>query len=218
MCQWGTERWATMQGKDYRWMVSHYYPGTTIAETYVPPVTDYAARAGEHSAPIELVSGDTAMVYLEYINDGQATWDARTQIGTTVPRDRASPFATSTWLSSHRPVAATMGAPGGVVRFQFEIRAPQVKAAMGFVEHFGLIEGEGMWFGPADDAVALEIMVRPRPAGAGAQPTDTPGPPRVAEGGCTAAGGGRIPARLGSFVLVLLGAAFSRARRRARIS
>lgn len=25
MCQWGTQRWATNQGKDYQWIVNHYY-------------------------------------------------------------------------------------------------------------------------------------------------------------------------------------------------
>lgn len=28
MCQWGSQRWAT-QGKDYQWIVMHYYPGSS---------------------------------------------------------------------------------------------------------------------------------------------------------------------------------------------
>jgi len=29
MCQWGSQRWA-QQGKDYRWISLHYYPGSTL--------------------------------------------------------------------------------------------------------------------------------------------------------------------------------------------
>lgn len=33
-CQRGTQRWATLEGRDHAWMTAHYYPGATL---YVPP-------------------------------------------------------------------------------------------------------------------------------------------------------------------------------------
>ena len=30
MCQWGSSRWAAKQGKNYNWIVHHYYPGATL--------------------------------------------------------------------------------------------------------------------------------------------------------------------------------------------
>ena len=48
MCQWGGQRWA-QQGKDYRWISLHYYPGSTLwsmgstqADSAPPPIPDAA--------------------------------------------------------------------------------------------------------------------------------------------------------------------------------
>ena len=46
MCQWGSSRWASQQGKGYNWMVHHYYPGATLwspsttPDKGVPPKLD----------------------------------------------------------------------------------------------------------------------------------------------------------------------------------
>jgi hypothetical protein len=34
MCQWGSQRWA-QQGKDFRWISQHYYPGATVGRSAV---------------------------------------------------------------------------------------------------------------------------------------------------------------------------------------
>ncbi len=30
-CQWGSQRWASQQGKSHTWILQHYYPGATVA-------------------------------------------------------------------------------------------------------------------------------------------------------------------------------------------
>jgi hypothetical protein len=31
-CQWGTQRWASTQGKNHVWILQHYYPGATVVQ------------------------------------------------------------------------------------------------------------------------------------------------------------------------------------------
>jgi hypothetical protein len=197
MCQWGTQRWA-QAGKDYAWMVSHYYPGMQLATTAgisigspdpgpgpggAPALPNLAARfLSTHDPPAEMVSGQQALVWIEYTNEGAESWDVnRTMVGTTGPRDRQSPFYTEgNWISASRSTAmdtfgsVTSCATGYSARFSFILTAPQVTEATTFVEHFGLIqEGEG-WFGPGDDVVEFSILVRPPTPG-------EPVPPPVSE-------------------------------------
>jgi peptidoglycan hydrolase-like amidase len=46
MCQWGTQRWAE-EGKDYRWMIAHYYPGARLrpeGSTKIAAFTNWCPR------------------------------------------------------------------------------------------------------------------------------------------------------------------------------
>ena len=131
----------------------------------------YDARFIDQSAPMEMTSGDTVVAYLEYDNTGSTTWDTtNTRVGTTMPRDRASAFFDSgNWISANRPTAAdhsnyTTGATG---RFTFTLKAPEVTTDTMFQEHFGLVQESVTWFGPADGAVVMNILVHPRPGSGG---------------------------------------------------
>lgn len=36
-CQWGSQRWASTQGKTHTWIIEHYYPGATVTTVGGPP-------------------------------------------------------------------------------------------------------------------------------------------------------------------------------------
>jgi len=165
MCQWGTQRWA-LNDRDSRWMVQHYYPGADV----IGGAPAYAASYVGQSQPAEMTAGATAAVFVEYRNDGAQTWNiVGTQLGTTLPRNRVSAFyAAGSWLGPNRPAAADHSnyTTGVVGRFTFVLQAPNVQTDTTYVEHFGLVQEGVGWFGPADDAVRMTLLVHPAAPGA----------------------------------------------------
>ncbi len=202
-CQWGSQRWA-QDGKPADWIITHYYPGATL--TQVGPAL--AATLGAQDHALTMVEGEEAVVFVEYTNAGRTAWTPATvMVGTTGPRDRASPFVKAgNWLDPTRPTGVDHATdPAAVGRFTWAMVAPEVDAETTFTERFGLVTTDGTWFGPADDAVTWTITVLPREAAGGG-----------ADGGC-AAGGGR--AGLGMLLgLGLVGLAFGVGRRRAPLA
>ncbi len=122
---------------------------------------EFVATGGWPGAPMQLSPGQVVSGYLELKNTGQASWTPGvTKLGTTEPRDRESPVATSNWLNPGR--AATVKqlvAPGETARFEFEVRAPDTPGV--YLEHFGLVEEAVSWFadsgGPPDSALSLSV-------------------------------------------------------------
>ena len=182
-CQWGTQRWA-LDGKPFDWIVTHYYPGATL--TNARPALAATLTGEEHVATMS--SGDEIVVYVEYTNDGSATWTRDgTLVGTTGPRDRASAFfKAENWVSASRATGLDQAtvAPGATGRFTWAMVAPEVDTATVFVEHFALVTDEGEWFGPDEAAIEWTITVYPRGEGPG------PVTPGAADGGCAAGGSG----------------------------
>ena len=215
-CQWGTQRWATEESKTFDWIVTHYYPGSALYGVDLEPGAAFVAE----SYTAELTAGDEAVVWLDYQNLGATTWSPETVfVGTTGPRDRASAFfADGNWVSPSRPSGADLpdGAPGAVGRFSWVMRAPEVDAVTTFTESFGLVTGDGLWFGPADDAVTWTIRVLPRGGGPGDDPDGDGGvdDSGVEGGGCDGGGGGGGGAT-GSCAILLAGASLL-ARRSSR--
>jgi len=191
-CQWGTQRWA-QDGKSWDWIVTHYYPGATLATP--APALAATLAAEDHAAT--LTSGDEMVVYVEYVNAGGRTWTpADVQLGTSGPRDRPSPFwKDGNWISASRPTALDQAsvAPGATGRFTFAMVAPEVDAPTTFVEHFALVTAAGAWFGPDELAVAWTITVNPR--GDGVEPG-------AADGGCSTGGGAGLLTALAVLALV----------------
>jgi hypothetical protein len=191
-CQWGTQRWASEEGKSWKWIALHYYPGSTLSGITV--ALD-AAVAGE-SYPIEMTSGEEVVVWLDYDNLGARTWQADdTLVGTTGPRDRTSAFAAADWVSPSRPAAAAAAGveTGTTGRFSFTLRAPEVAETTVYREQFALVTSGGRWFGPADETVTWTITVEPA-TGDSSDRDDDP-PPATPDdddsmmaGGCAAAG------------------------------
>src|SRR5262249_4458962 len=201
-CQWGTQRRAMREGRDYRWMAAHYYPGATVLEPAQPEPT-WAASLPEPPTPLELVAGAGATVVLDVVNSGTAPWDASHELVTTRPSGRESPLRTPAWRSGSE-VASVIAAPGAKVRVTIPLRAPRVSAAASFTESFAIARGDQA-VGP-DPLVTLELSVRPSSS------TTPPGNPHDdATGGCQAASGA---SGAGAWLLAgLLGLRLTRALR-----
>lgn len=198
VCQWGTQRWASNEGRTFDWIVTHYYPDSELDGL---EQLDDAAFAGE-SYVADMVSGEEIVVYLEYTNTGNTTWGlTETMVGTTEPRDRDSAFfVDGNWVSPSRTTGADHSdyTPGSVGRFTWLMRAPEVTGTTVFTESFALVDADGEWFGPADDAVTWTITVHPASSEDPDDPDDTdiPGetpddpddPNGEVTGGCSASG------------------------------
>ncbi|MEZ4391123.1 MAG: M15 family metallopeptidase [Polyangiales bacterium] len=136
-----------------------------------PPTPAYAATLLRVSCPAQATSGDRPVAYVEYRNTGTATWDTRnTRLGTTSPRDRRGAFYdTVNWLAPNRPTAVDSAtAPGATGRFSFVLSIPDVSVPQTLADTYGLVQEGATWFGPADDVVRCEVLVRPRVIDAGA--------------------------------------------------
>src|SRR5262249_54365503 len=128
---------------------------------------DYAASYHAQSYTMDMNSGDIVVAYIEYTNDGSRTWDTtNTRVGTTMPRDRQSPFYHSAnWIPATRPTAADHSnySTGAIGRFTFTMKAPDVQQTTTFTEHWGLVQEAVTWFGPPDGYVWFRITVHPQP-------------------------------------------------------
>ena len=161
------------------------------------PEVSYKAKLLQESHPTEMVSGATAEAWVEYSNDGAQSWStSKTRLGTTEPRDRASPFHTAgSWLSTNRPTAADKAAkPGESARFTFTLTAPEVCEETEFKEAFNLVQEGSAWFsdsgqgGPKDTALVMTIRVKPGDgcdSGGGDSDSDSRPPTRSLDGGPT---------------------------------
>jgi hypothetical protein len=146
------------------------------------------------SGELTMTSGDELVVYLEYQNDGSATWDPTSVlIGTTQPRDRSSAFfKDGNWVAANRPTGADHSGqgPGTTARFTWAMLAPDVTEETTYTESFGLVTKDGQWFGPADDAVTWTIHVVPPGTGTGTGTGSGSGSDgEHVSGGCAAGGG-----------------------------
>jgi MYXO-CTERM domain-containing protein len=172
-----------------------------------PNPTFEATFVASEDAPLEMTSGDEAVVFIEAMNDGNATWDIeQTRVGTQDPQDRESAFfKAENWIAANRPTGADHTyAPGETGRFTWAMVAPEVDKSTTFVETFQLVQEGVTWFG---DPHTMTIRVHPRSGptdddeGTGSDDGSMP-----SDGGCHAGGGG-----LG--LLLALAFAFVRRRR-----
>lgn len=170
-----------------------------------------------------IACGQTIAATLVLTNTGTNNWDSTTQLGTTMPRDRASIFAGADWLATNRAAAITGAvAPGANGTFTFSFTGPTGDACVPgmYTEYFGMVDGTA-WFsdtgdgGPADDQLEALIELVPGAAGSATgsdgngesgSNADPDAPSQY--GGCSAGGGSS------SSVLVLLALVLRRRRRR----
>ncbi len=129
-------------------------------------------------------------------NTGTKAWDSNTRLGTTQPRDRASVFADSTWVSTNRlaEVSGTVP-PGGSYQFKFDFHAPPTPGM--YDEFFGMVEDGVAWFsdpgqgGPPDNDIEAKIQVTAGATNCTTDPGVDAGVPD--EGGVPHDAGGKPP-------------------------
>ncbi len=152
------------------------------------PAKELGAKAAAIGAPLELVSGEEAVVYLELDNTGDIAWTAAmTRVGTQDPQDRESAFfKAENWLAPNRPSPPDMTiAAGATGRFTWAMVAPEVTETTTFDETFQLVQEGVAWFGPKQ---TMSIVVHPR-TGPTTPDEETPGADEPADGGGCATGG-----------------------------
>jgi hypothetical protein len=124
------------------------------------------------STALTMTAGETLASWIEMKNTGGQTWDSNTKLATSSPRDRASVFADSSWLSPNR-LAAVSGtvAPGGSYKFTFNLHAPDKPGT--YFEYFDLVQESVAWFsdpgqgGPPDNQLEVQVVVVAAPASDG---------------------------------------------------
>ena len=160
----------------------------------VPEAPPFAASAGAQDAPAEMVSGERAVAWVEYRNDGSREWSLdRTRLGTSSPQDHASPFFdVENWINDHRatPPDHSGYGHGDVGRFTFMITAPEVGEETVVTDTFRLVQEGTTWFG---DEVTLSVRVRPSTPPEPPAPADEDGDGSPADADCDDADPSRYP-------------------------
>ncbi|AKF05979.1 hypothetical protein DB32_003128 [Sandaracinus amylolyticus] len=155
--------------------------GSVYVPTYMSLVRSYEALIGPSTPrfraeyvsqsfplardPFQLAPGEERAGHIELRNTGTETWrPGQTFLGTTEPRDRASPLAGPDWVAPNR--AATVDrdvAPGATGRFAFTVRAPA--SAGDYPQFFNLVQESVAWFsdsgGPVDGQLQVRVTVVP---------------------------------------------------------
>ncbi len=149
-----------------------------------PERPNFDAEYVDMDVPAEMTSGERAVAWVEMRNTGSHTWSlSNTWLGTTMPRDHASPFFdVENWENDHRATAPDHSdyGTGATGRFTFMITAPEVTEDTVITDTFGLVQEGVTWFGPRD--VTLSVTVHPAappppPATDPDAGTDLPPPP-----------------------------------------
>lgn len=143
------------------------------------------------STPFELAPGAVVAGTLDLRNEGTEPWTpGSTFLGTTEPRDVASPLAGPDWISPNRAATvASVTMPGEVGRFAFSVRAPAAPGV--YPQYFNLLQEGVAWFsdpgqgGPVDGQIQIRLTVLDLP------PADA-GVPDHDAGGSVADAGPRI--------------------------
>ena len=115
--------------------------------------------------PIQLKQYQKQTGSIDLKNTGTIKWPAGVVKLAPIPRDKASSFADSTWISATRvsTIAADV-APGETGHFEWDL-SPQ--EAGDFAPYFGLVAEGVTWFadsgGPKDDVLQVTVHVEPGP-------------------------------------------------------
>jgi hypothetical protein len=155
LCQWGSQRWATNEGKDHAWMADHYYLGATLLGPLEGARLDDAAE-------ITMESGEVLTIELMWENLGSTRWlDGGMHLETTDPEGRVSEFSAG-WVDVDR--ASTLSgdvAPGDLAIMELVLTAPEVSEQTSFVEPLGLYSADLDAWVSTDIGVELNIEVYP---------------------------------------------------------
>lgn len=137
----------------------------------------YSAQWAGQSAYPTLASGNQTTVHVDYRNTGSQAWSSSganpVRLGLSHPRDRSSPFYSSSWISPNRAgsfigrvngdgsvTTTSTIQPGETARFEFAVTAPPVNSTTTFQEYFQPVVEGVTWL--QDYGVFLNVTVQPR--------------------------------------------------------
>lgn len=128
------------------------------AATFVSQTHPFAG-----AGPVTLMVGQTVAGSIVFKNAGAKPWKAGVTKLAPIPRDQASPFHASSWLSPTRvSTLAQDVAPGQNGTFAWDLSG---SAPGDFSPFFGLVEEGVTWFadsgGPPDDQIQVHVVVTP---------------------------------------------------------
>ncbi|MGH7329635.1 MAG: phage tail tip lysozyme, partial [Polyangiaceae bacterium] len=143
----------------------NYAKAVLAAYGSIPFAAGYVSQSWPlATTAMKMKAGQVVAASITLKNNGTHAWDSKTKLGTTEPRDRASDFADSTWLSASRPAGVTGSvAPGGTFKFEFNFKAPDKPGT--YDEFFGVVEEGVAWFsdpgqgGPVDNQIEVKFVV-----------------------------------------------------------
>ncbi len=113
--------------------------------------------------------GESVAANIVLKNLGSKSWDSSTKLGTTMPRDRSSIFAGSSWLAPNRAATSGSVAPNANGTFAFSFDGPTGAACVPgtYTEYFGVVQEGVAWFsdsgqgGPPDNQIEALINLVP---------------------------------------------------------
>ena len=120
----------------------------------------YDSRWSTQSPYVKMYPGQKAEAWVEFVNDGQATWnksgDFAMHLGTSNPLDRKSLFSNTSWLANNRVVMdQDKVEPGQKAKFTFQLTAPSQKGV--YQEYFRPVIENVTWL--KDEGVFWTIEV-----------------------------------------------------------
>lgn len=167
LCQWGSQRWATQEGKTFPWIIEHYYPGAGLLYPRAAMATG--------PDPLELVEGDSATVDLVFVNNGSLTWTADTRVETW-PKGTASAMADASWSAENHPANLSGSvALDGTATVSFVVTAPGVDQDTDIAQSFTLWT-DGAW---VDEGALAVVELRVLDAGSVDSDAPADSDPRV---------------------------------------
>jgi len=207
------------------WFGDQGGPADNVIEAKIDVISaKYAAQFVSQSFPtadkvLSVRVGEKVDGYIELKNIGSETWKAGETKLVPTPRDKASPLASSDWLSPTRISSPSADVPpGSTVRFPVSLTAKQ---AGDVVQTFGLVEEGVAWFadppnggGPRDDLLAVHVVA----SDGAVQPASDDGGVNAdasadMQGSCGCTVPGTRDDRAGLAIAALLGAVALRRRR-----
>jgi lysozyme len=166
--------------------------GAEYAAQYVSQTWPLAS-----AAPIQMTVGQTLKGSIDLKNVGSKPWKAGEVHLAPIPRDKASPFASPSWVSPNRVSSVSADvAPGQTGHFEWDLTA---SAAGDSKPYFGLVEDGVTWFadaplggGPPDNDIQVNVSVKDAPGtgGSGGSGAGTGGAGEAGAAGKGEAGAG----------------------------
>ncbi|MSU75975.1 SpoIID/LytB domain-containing protein [Patescibacteria group bacterium] len=169
----GADKVAGMGGQA---STSLYGNGRLNAQGALNQLPAYSSQWAGQSVYPTVGSGKQTTVYVDYKNVGSSDWSNTgsnpMRLATSHPRDRFSPFYSSSWISPNRPatfsgrvesgsvVTTATVHPGETARFPYTITGPPVGSNANFREYVQLVRDGSGWL--EDQGVFWDMTVQPR--------------------------------------------------------